>query len=829
MLSAREQAAAIRRREVSAVETMQRHLDAIEAHEPQLGAIVNAIPPEQALALARAADDAVAAEASLGPLHGLPIAVKDVMDVAGLPTTAGAVPHKDRIATRDSLLAERLRAAGALIIGKTNTPEHGLGTLTFNDLFGPTRNPYALDRRAGGSSGGAAAAVAAGLLPLADGSDSGGSLRYPAAFCNVVGLRPSPGRIPPAAPTTAGARTACSARSRATSRDAGLLLSAIAGRDDRTPIALDDDPAAFASAMPSDLRGLRVAWSWDLDGLPIEAEVQRVLGELRTALVDAGCVVEDVEPDLSGADEAWETIEMLGFLAFCGADVARFGDAMRDDIVRNVEQGRALTAQQLVDAQATRTAIYRRTCTLMERYDLLAAPVAPVVPPPLEVPWVSEVAGTTFERYFEWQRCATRIVATAHPALSLPGGFSRDGPAGRRPADRPPPRRARAAAPRGRDRGGDGTRPETAAGAGCCDGRAAKCGTRAGSCGGRAAKCGTRAANCDGRAVERGDRAVIETVLGPLDPALLGATSMHEHLLFDARALGLAPPREHFQDDAGLVATELADARRAGLSAVVDLTVWGFGGPSPRLPQLARDSGVHVIAGVGAYLGRTWPEWLRELDGDALTARFVAALSDRLPGCDHRAGIVGLVGEGIPPAPEEERAVRAAGAAAAATGAAVALRLDPRADAAPRLLELLRREGVGPERVLLSNVDGYAQDHARVRDLAATGATLKWCFGYDAPPRAGLTAATDAQRIDAICMLVEHDPAARQTLACGTWTRSALRAHGGRGFAHLPQRIVPALRERGVGAAELDELLVAAPRRLLDIDRAARDAATPPR
>ncbi|MDO8189138.1 phosphotriesterase [Conexibacter sp. JD483] len=309
---------------------------------------------------------------------------------------------------------------------------------------------------------------------------------------------------------------------------------------------------------------------------------------------------------------------------------------------------------------------------------------------------------------------------------------------------------------------------------------------------------------------------MIETVLGPLDPALLGPASMHEHLLFDARGLGLEPPREHFQDDAALVTAELADARAAGLGAVVDLTVWGFGGPSPRLPQIARESGVHVVAGVGAYLGRTWPEWLRALDGDALAQRFVSALTDRLPGCEHRAGIVGLVGEGLPPAPEEERAVRAAGAAAAATGAAVALRLDPRADTASRLLELLAREGIGAGRVLLSNVDGYANDHARVRELAATGATLKWCFGYEAPPRAGLTAATDAQRIDAICMLLEEQPGARQTLACGTWTRGALRRHGGRGFAHLPARVVPALRERGLGDAELDELLVAAPRRLLD-------------
>ncbi|MDW5596122.1 amidase family protein [Conexibacter stalactiti] len=440
MLSAREQARAVRAGEISAVELMDDHYDRIDAAEPQLGAIVNALPRERALELAREADRTTAAARAagggaagraagaagepLGLLHGLPIAVKDVMDVAGFPTTAGSLVHADRIATRDSLLAERLRAAGALIIGKTNTPEHGLGTLTFNKLFPPTRNPYDLTRHAGGSSGGAAAAVAAGLLPLADGSDSGGSLRYPAAFCNVVGLRPSPGRIPSSRPDDGWSPHGVLGPIARDVGDAGLLLAALAGRDDRTPIALDDDPLAFAALAPSDLRGVKVAWSRTVDGLPIDPEVTAALEQSRALLVEAGALVEEVEPDLSGADEAWETIEMLGFLAFCGADVDAHRELMRDDIVRNVEQGRALSAQQIVDAQAARTAVYRRTTRLLERYDLLATPTAPVVAPPIEVEWVSEIAGERFDRYFLWQRCASRIVATAHPALSLPGGFT---------------------------------------------------------------------------------------------------------------------------------------------------------------------------------------------------------------------------------------------------------------------------------------------------------------------------------------------------------------------------------------------------------------------
>ncbi|HST42358.1 MAG TPA: amidase family protein, partial [Conexibacter sp.] len=444
MLSAREQARMIGAGEISAVELMGEHYDRIEAVEPQLGAIVNALPREQALELAREADRATAAARaagggaagaaargaaageSLGLLHGLPIAVKDVMDVAGFPTTAGTVIHADRVATRDSLLAERLKAAGALIIGKTNTPEHGLGTLTFNKLFPPTRNPYDLTRHAGGSSGGAAAAVAAGLLPLADGSDSGGSLRYPAAFCNVVGLRPSPGRIPSSRPDDGWSPHGVLGPIARDVGDAGLLLAAMAGRDDRTPIALDDDPLAFAAIEPSDLRGVRIAWSRTVDGLPIDPEVTAALEQSRALLVAAGAIVEEVEPDLSGADEAWETIEMLGFLAFCGADVDAHREQMRDDIVRNVEQGRALTAQQIVEAQALRTAVYRRTTRLLERYDLLATPTAPVVAPPIEVECALAQGSVAQGRHLR-----------SHPGTGrAQGRLRRRHPAGRGRADR---------------------------------------------------------------------------------------------------------------------------------------------------------------------------------------------------------------------------------------------------------------------------------------------------------------------------------------------------------------------------------------------------------
>jgi phosphotriesterase-related protein len=280
--------------------------------------------------------------------------------------------------------------------------------------------------------------------------------------------------------------------------------------------------------------------------------------------------------------------------------------------------------------------------------------------------------------------------------------------------------------------------------------------------------------------------------------------SMHEHLLSDLSALvpGVV------LDDADLAGRELRLAADAGLGAVVDPTVYGFGGPSARLPAVSRAAGVHVVAGAGAYLGRTLPAWLHELSVDALADHFVACLEDELPGCGFRAGILGLIGTGHPVAPVEERVLRATAAAAVRTGASVIARVDARAGGAAPGLDLLLAEGVPGERIVLSNVDGLHADRARLRELLATGAALKWCFGYESPPRPGLWSATDAQRIEAICDL----RGGRHVLACGIWTPEALHAHGGFGYDHLMRAIVPVLRERG---ADVQAMLVETPRALL--------------
>ncbi|MDB4873017.1 MAG: gatA 7, partial [Gemmatimonadales bacterium] len=345
--TARDLAKAIRNREASAVEVMRAHLDRISDVNDKVNVIVSMVSAHEALAAAEAADRAVARGDDLGPLHGLPTAVKDLVDVRGFPTTRGSSAYADAPpATRDSLLARRLREAGAIIIGKTNTPEHGVGTLTFNSVFGITRNPYDLSRHAGGSSS-AAAALAAGMLPVADGSDSGGSLRYPSAFCNTVGLRTSAGRVPAGAEGSGWSPHGVLGPMARNSQDAGLILSAIAGSDENSPLSLTEDPAVFADIQPSELAGLRIAWSQDADGLPIDLEVRAAHNKARDTLASLGCVIDDLEPDFTDADECWEIIEMFGFFSIGREGVASHPEFFRADFIRNVRQGEALSATEI--------------------------------------------------------------------------------------------------------------------------------------------------------------------------------------------------------------------------------------------------------------------------------------------------------------------------------------------------------------------------------------------------------------------------------------------------------------------------------------------------
>ena len=423
--TARDLAGAIRRRELSAREVVAWHLDRIAQVNPRLNAIVSLVP-EAALDEADAADRRAAAGEPLGPLHGLPIAIKDLEDTAGIRTTYGSVAFAEHVPVADSLLVARLRAAGAIVVGKTNTPEFGVGSHTFNEVFGATRNPWALDRSPGGSSGGAGAALAAGLLPIADGSDHGGSIRNPASFNNVVGLRPTPGLVPDSGAGDVWDTASVVGPMARTVGDLALMLTAICAPDPHSPLSYGD-PAAFAGELSGDLTGLRVAWCPDVGGLPVEPEVLAVLGEARGRLTALGCHVEDVELDLGRADEAFETLRALAFARGFGPSLGALRGTAKKTLIWNVEQGLALDAPAIARAMVARSEVFTMVASLLQRFDVLAAPSAQVVPFAIEHEYPEEVAGVAMPHYLGWMRACSRVTVSAHPVAAVPAGFTADG------------------------------------------------------------------------------------------------------------------------------------------------------------------------------------------------------------------------------------------------------------------------------------------------------------------------------------------------------------------------------------------------------------------
>lgn len=425
-LPARELARLIRTRELSASEVMEAHLAQIERVNPRLNAIVTLLP-ERGREGAAALDAALARGEPVGPLAGLPIAHKDLVPTRGVRTTFGSLIYRDFVPEEDALLVERLRRAGAIMIGKTNTPEFGAGSQTFNAVFGATRNPYDPSKTCGGSSGGAAAALAAGLLPLADGSDLGGSLRNPASFCNVVGLRPSGGRVPSWPCESAWFDMPVAGPMARTVEDAALMLAAIAGPDPRAPLCLQEDGARFARPLERSFAGTRIAWSADLGGLPIEAEVRRVTEAQRGVFAELGCIVEDATPDLSDADEIFRVLRAWNFELSLGALMREHRGLMKDTVIWNIEEGARLSGPQLGAAEVKRTRLYHRMREFMERYEFLIAPVAQVLPFAVEIPYVTRIEGVQLETYLDWMRSCCHITATGAPAISVPCGFSAGG------------------------------------------------------------------------------------------------------------------------------------------------------------------------------------------------------------------------------------------------------------------------------------------------------------------------------------------------------------------------------------------------------------------
>ncbi|MFL6581163.1 MAG: amidase [Burkholderiales bacterium] len=416
----------IRSRELSATEVMDAHIAQIERVNPAVNAIVTFLP-EQAREGARALDAALMRGEEPGPLAGLPVAHKDLIPTKGIRTTFGSPIFKDFVPDADALIVERQRTAGAITVGKTNTPEFGAGSQTFNPVFGPTCNPYDLAKTCGGSSGGAAAALACGMLPLADGSDLGGSLRNPASFCNVVGLRPSAGRVPNWPSVSAWFNLAVVGPMARTVQDIALFMASISGPDARSPISLQDNPTMFSLPLQRDFKGVRVAWSADLGGLPMEPEVVRVMQSQRETLSDLGCVVEDATPDLRDAHEIFSVLRAWNFYMSYGELFKTKRALMKDTVIWNIEQGARLTGPEVGVAEARRTELFHRMREFMKKYDFLIAPVAQVLPFSVDVPYPTRIEGVALDSYIDWMRSCYYITVTSAPALSVPCGFSGGG------------------------------------------------------------------------------------------------------------------------------------------------------------------------------------------------------------------------------------------------------------------------------------------------------------------------------------------------------------------------------------------------------------------
>ena len=403
-------------------------LSQIKRLNSKVNAISTLVDEDLLLRQARSADRLPANKSrTVGPLHGLPHAVKDLVPTAGIRTTYGSPIYRDNIPTEDALIVTRIKAAGAIIVGKTNTPEFGAGSQTFNPVFGVTRNPFDPGKTCGGSSGGAAVAVACGMIPLADGSDLGASLRNPASFCNVVGFRPSIGRVPAwpkAQPWTSLSVEGPIGRS---VRDVALLLSVLAGPDDRVPIAIDEPGSMFRRTLRRDFKGVRIAWSRNLGRYPVEPIVNDVCDGARHVFAGLGCIVEDGEPDVTGADDVFQVLRAWSFAQEHGEELKQHRDLMKDTVIWNVEQGLKLTGGDIARAEVKRAALYERVREFLERHEFLVLPVSQVAPFPVDMEWVKEINGVQMQTYIDWMGTCYAVTLTGLPAISVPCGFTPDG------------------------------------------------------------------------------------------------------------------------------------------------------------------------------------------------------------------------------------------------------------------------------------------------------------------------------------------------------------------------------------------------------------------
>ncbi len=432
MMDALALSRAIKAKQVSCVEVMNAYLDRIDALNPKVNAIISLQNRGDLIAQAQARDAELARGEYRGWMHGLPQAIKDLIATKGIRTTQGSRIFKDFVPTADAIHVERIKRAGAIVIGKTNTPEFGLGSNTYNDVFGRTLNSYDQTKTAGGSSGGGGVAVALHMLPVADGTDHGGSLRNPAAYNNVFGFRPSFGRVPANALDGFYAIMGTPGPMARNVPDLAALLSVQAGYDPRAPLSNEQDHAQFAGSLKRDFKGTRIAWSGDFGGrLPFESGILDLCKAALKAFESLGCIVEEAAPDFP-IERVWQNWKVLRAWQSGSALKAYYDDPARRALMKpeaqfEVESGRKLTAYEVYDANVVRTAWYQAVRAFFERYDYFLLPASQVFPFDAKTDWPKEINGKVMDTYHRWMEVMIPVTMSSCPALSVPAGFDARG------------------------------------------------------------------------------------------------------------------------------------------------------------------------------------------------------------------------------------------------------------------------------------------------------------------------------------------------------------------------------------------------------------------
>ena len=400
--------------------------DLVEASLARIAATDSAIHAMPTLAAERARTAASRIDRT-SALAGLPFAVKDLEDVAGVLTTRGSPIYAKNIPERSDILVERVEAAGGIVIGKSNTPEFGAGANSYNQIFPDTRTPWNTRLTSSGSSGGSAAALAAGQVWLATGSDLGGSLRTPASYCGVVGLRPSPGRVPSGPSEFPFDTLAVKGPMARNVGDCALMLDAMVGRHDEDPISLEAPREPFLYSAERPLLPVRIAYSPDLGICPVTPAVRDCAAAAMKKLAAAGVIVEEATPDLHDAQEIFRVLRAAGFAAGLKGEYDSHRKLLKPEVIWNIEQGLALDAEAIGRAEKGRGALYHRVLAFMKNYDLLLVPAASLPPFDVKTHWIRSLEGETFDNYVEWIRITYALTLTSLPILCIPCGMTADG------------------------------------------------------------------------------------------------------------------------------------------------------------------------------------------------------------------------------------------------------------------------------------------------------------------------------------------------------------------------------------------------------------------